>query len=118
MNDSGKKSGLSWVWVGIISALMVLVFLTFIIFVPNFHDHGAPKERARWACIMNLRMIEGAEMTWASENQKNTNAVPTDADLFGPTSYIREKPACPSSGNYTIGAVGEKPRCSIPGHTL
>ena len=25
---------------------------------------------------------------------------------------------CPQGGTYTIGSVGEKPTCSIPGHAL
>lgn len=63
-------------------------------------------------------MIDGAKNAWALENHKTTNDVPTDADLFGDASYIRAKPACPLGGTYTLGATGEKPRCSIPGHTV
>ena len=55
---------------------------------------------------------------WAMENNIVTNAIPTDAELFGPLKYIREKPACLAGGTYTLGAVGEKPRCAIPGHTI
>ena len=29
-----------------------------------------------------------------------------------------EFPVCPAGGVYTIGAVGEKPTCSIAGHVL
>ena len=72
----------------------------------------------RSGCISNLKMMEGAKATWALENHKPTNAVPTDADLFGPALYIREKPQCPGNGTYTLGAVSEKARCSIRGHTL
>ena len=72
----------------------------------------------RITCISNLKMMEGAKAVWALENHKTTNAVPTDADLFGPALYIREKPLCPGDGIYTLGAVSERPRCSIRGHTL
>jgi hypothetical protein len=65
---------------------------------------------------MNLIAIEGAKATWALENHKMTNDVPTDSDLFGPDSYIREKPQCPEGGVYALGKAGEKPRCSIRGH--
>ena len=70
------------------------------------------------ACIYNLKAINGAKAAWALENQKDTNAIPTDNDLFGSTSYIREKPACPKGGTYTLGTIATKPRCSIPGHTI
>ena len=69
------------------------------------------------ACVMHLRTIDGAKATWALENKKLPTDTPTDADLFGPTNYIREKPACPRFGKYTLGKVGEKARCSVAGHT-
>jgi len=47
-----------------------------------------------------------------------TNEIPRDADLFGPQAYIRAKPQCPEGGEYTIGKVGEHPRCSNPWHGL
>jgi hypothetical protein len=72
----------------------------------------------RTACVANLRCLDGVKSTWALENKKSTNDVPTDSDLFGPTLYIREKPTCPSGGSYNLRAVGRKPRCSVPGHTL
>jgi hypothetical protein len=70
------------------------------------------------ACISNLKMLEGAKGTWALEKAVGSNAVPTDADLFGVDLYIREKPVCPAEGTYTLGAVHQKPRCSIRGHTI
>lgn len=63
-------------------------------------------------------MIDGAKGSWALEHHKLTSDIPSDADLFGEVSYIREKPVCPGGGVYTIGSIGEKPRCSVPGHTI
>ena len=77
-----------------------------------------PCGNPRISCVMNLKCIEGAKATWALENHKASPDVPADADLFGPTGYIREKPACPAGGAYRIRAVDKKPRCSIPGHTI
>jgi hypothetical protein len=65
---------------------------------------------------MNRRAIEGAKATWALENRKTTNDVPTDSDLFGRDRYIRKKPQCPKKGVYTLGRVGENPKCSVLGH--
>jgi hypothetical protein len=67
---------------------------------------------------MNLKVIEGGKAVWQVMNHTDTNATPTEVDLFGMANVIREKPICPFGGAYTIGSVGEKPRCSIPGHTL
>ena len=118
MNASNHKSGISWNSVGLISGLLVLVFLLATM-LPNFVDlRGNPKIRARHACKANLKTIEGAKATWALDNNRVSNAMPTDTDLFGMANYIREKPACPLGGTYTTGQVGEKPRCSIPGHTI
>jgi len=69
-------------------------------------------------CIANLKAIDEAKGTWASENQKMNSDVPAEAEIFGVTNYIREKPVCPLGGKYTLGSMCEKPRCSIPGHTL
>jgi hypothetical protein len=70
------------------------------------------------ACIANLSQIDGAQATWALENPKRTNEIPSDADLFGPQAYVRVKPECPSGGRYTRGNIGEHPHCSIPWHDL
>ena len=70
------------------------------------------------ACIANLRQIQGAKMTWMLEKEKTTNDIPTDADLFGETQYIKYKYKCADGGVYLIGRVGENPKCSVKGHTL
>ena len=67
-------------------------------------------------CIANLKTIEAAKACWALEGKKAKTDTPTDADLFGMTNYIREKPICSRGGVYTIGSVTEPPRCSIPEH--
>ena len=70
------------------------------------------------ACIENLKQIFYAKATWALETKQNSTATPQDTDLFGTTLYIREKPACPANGTYSILAMDTKPLCSIAGHTL
>src|SRR5262245_54997598 len=74
-----------------------------------------PKE----ACVANLKQIDGAKSTWALEHHiTNEDVTPVEGDLFGATSYIRELPTCPSGGTYRIGAVREKPQCTVAGHTF
>jgi hypothetical protein len=76
---------------------------------------GSDNVDARYACILNLRALDGAKETWMLENRKTTNDIPTKADLVG-GPYLREMPQCPKGGRYTLGRVGEYPKCSVPGH--
>jgi hypothetical protein len=71
----------------------------------------------RNACINNLRQIDAAKNEWALEKSKANGTLVTEADI---TPYLvgGKLPTCPSGGTYTIGKVGEKPTCSIPGHEL
>jgi RNA polymerase sigma factor (sigma-70 family) len=70
-------------------------------------------------CINHLRYIDSAKQQWALEKRKQNKDTPTMEDLkpyLGP--FVNEVTVCPDGGVYTIGTVGEKPTCSIPGHVL
>jgi hypothetical protein len=67
------------------------------------------------ACLFQLRGIDFEKRQWAIDNNKTTNDIPTDADIFGTNSYWKVKPVCPEAGTYTLGRVGSKPRCSMHG---
>ncbi len=69
-------------------------------------------------CIENLKHIDCAKMAWQFKMKPKNGSAPTAADLFGSAKYM---PVCPAGGAYTIGRVGELPRCSLEynlGHTL
>jgi hypothetical protein len=70
------------------------------------------------SCYANLKQLEGAKSTWALEHQKRVEDVPNLSNIIGPKAYIAVMPACPQGGTYTLGPVGQPPRCSIPEHTL
>jgi hypothetical protein len=76
------------------------------------------KGQIRYACIANLKQIDGAKATWAVENKKTNSDIPSPTELYGTNAYIRDVPMCPQGGTYTIRSVQQKPLCSIPGHTL
>ena len=86
--------------------LILAVWLTAVLVKARTHS-------ARAACIANLQQINGAKATWAIEQKKIGTDIPTDADLFGPTNYIRAKPICPSGGLYILGPISEWPTCSL-----
>jgi hypothetical protein len=76
----------------------------------------AQDQAAVTTCVANLRIIAAAKNQWAAQNIKGPNDMPIDVDIFG--KYIPQKPVCPKGGVYTLGAVGAKPTCSVPGHTM
>jgi hypothetical protein len=70
------------------------------------------------SCHANLKQLQGAKDSWASSHGKQREDVPTWNDLVGAKAYIARQPTCPSDGTYTLGPVGEAPRCSVPEHVL
>ena len=81
--------------------------------IPNFVK---ARTQAQYnACQSNLQVIQGAKDTWALENKKARDAIPTDADLFGADRSINQKPTCPARGIYSLNSVQESPSCSQHG---
>jgi competence protein ComGC len=86
--------------------------------IPNFVKARATAQDN--VCINNLRMIDSAKGQWAIENHKKNTDTPAWDDLkpylsVGPNATL---PVCPQGGAYIIGAIADKPRCTIPGHVL
>lgn len=71
---------------------------------------------AREDCVANLRQLEGAKERWALEEHKSTNDTPTMKDIAAHSGG--PLPECLAGGTYTLGRVGERPACSVTGHTL
>ena len=110
---TSRKSAFTLVEIMIVVAIIGLLAA---IAIPNFIK--AREASQKNACIANLKQIDGAKNTWALENKKVNSDTPGDADLFGNTLYIREKPGCPANGTYTLSDVQTKPLCSVGGHTI
>jgi hypothetical protein len=64
------------------------------------------------SCVNNLVQIDRFKNQWALENHKTTQDTPTWDDL---RIYIRAGsiPICPEGGTYTVGSLGELPKCSL-----
>src|SRR5438093_9754756 len=82
-----------------IMIVVLIIGILLAIAVPNFVK-ARETSRAK-ACVANLKQIEGAKEQWAMDTKAATNATPGTTDLF-PT-YVRNTPACPSGGTYTLG---------------
>lgn len=68
-------------------------------------------------CVNNLRQIDLAKQTWAREQKKEANDLPTISDL-APHLPNNNFPTCPAGGVYTINSVSTAPECSNPKHVL
>jgi prepilin-type N-terminal cleavage/methylation domain-containing protein len=99
-----------------IMIVVAIIGLLAAIAIPNFIKARQASQKA--ACVANLRTIDGAKATWALEQRKTNTDVPQESDLYGPTSYIRERPSCPAGGTYAINQVDVKPTCTIADHTF
>ena len=108
-----RRTGFTLIEIMIVVAIIALLAA---VAIPNLAK--ARKSAQKTACINNLKTIEGAKSIWALNNKKGDSDVPTDADIFGPGAEIEKKPACPANGTYTIGAISEKPTCSVTDHVL
>ena len=62
-------------------------------------------------CANQLKMFANAKTLWAQQENKTTNDTPQMQDLL---PFIRCQTNCPGGGAYTLGNVGEMPKCSIP----
>src|SRR3954465_7612475 len=114
--NTSRQSGFTLVEIMIVVAIIALLAA---IAIPNFVKARSASQKS--ACIANMKQLEGAKATWALEAKKTNTDSPGDTDLFGSTAYIRVKPACPSSGDYTIDIVANRAACSLAateGHTL
>lgn len=74
---------------------------------------GARDRSQARTCTSQLRQIKYAKESWAMDTKQPITGVAQWGDLY-PT-YIKDKPACPAGGDYTIAAVNQDPTCSIGG---
>src|SRR4051812_48319361 len=104
---------------GLIIALLLLAIAiaALVPYLVHAHDRACVLPASN-VCIQNLKAIGGAKDCWALTFKKDTNSVPTITDIQPYIVGSSVPPQCPSGGVYTLGPVGQSPKCSIPGHVL
>jgi prepilin-type N-terminal cleavage/methylation domain-containing protein len=99
-----------------IMVVVAIIGLLITIAIPNFLKNRELAQKN--TCLSNLRVIDTAKQLWGIENGKGSIDVPDDADLIGIDLYLRKKPECPASGEYTYWEISEPPECDFAGHVL
>ncbi|MHB9036528.1 MAG: competence type IV pilus major pilin ComGC [Armatimonadota bacterium] len=95
-----------------VTVLIIAVLLA--IAIPNFITS---RNSARTkTCMTNLSHILHAKEQIAAEEKLNNGDTVEWGDLT--PDFLKVQPSCPADGDYTIGAIGETPRCSVDGHSL
>jgi len=105
--STSRKAGFTLVEIMIVVAIIGLLAA---IAIPNFIKARTASQRN--ACMANLKQMDGAKASWALEQKKANSDTPSTSDLFGATCFIRDQPACPAGGSYTLTAVDSKNYCS------
>lgn len=106
------------IWVGrtklgVTIPLAIAVVLLAAVILPSW-DPGRRVARQN-QCLNNMRIIERAKANWTEARNRQPNEIPTMTDLFAAELEFKFAPVCPSGGTYSVGCVGEKPRCSWEG---
>jgi hypothetical protein len=96
----------------------VFAFSLAALLVPNLVHPRSTK--ASNPCVNNLRNIDGAKQNWYLENGRPANRQPTWDDIVpwladGTNHSVMLK--CPDGGVYSLGKLGESPKCSYPEHS-
>jgi prepilin-type N-terminal cleavage/methylation domain-containing protein len=102
-----------------IMIVVAIIGLLVGIAVPNFIKTRAQAQKN--TCIENLSQIESAKQVWGVENGKKDGDLVVEADLIGPSLYIKKKPVCPAGGeDYDYTTIGRNAVCpnAAIGHAL
>ena len=78
----------------------------------GFWLHRTRNVSAAQPCLGNLRQLEGAKEQWATDNSATSGAEIAFDDIL---PYLKKMPNCNKNGTYSLGKIGEEPRCSIHG---
>ena len=71
----------------------------------------------RSICLSNLSALHAKKQQWAHDHGATNGSVVVEEEFL---DYVlgHEMPSCPSGGQYMLGRIGKKPRCSVHGDLL
>ncbi|MCK4851659.1 MAG: prepilin-type N-terminal cleavage/methylation domain-containing protein [Candidatus Omnitrophica bacterium] len=100
----------------LIEIMIVIAVLGVImsIAIPGFIRTNEKAKRN--SCVTNLKRIDEAKSLWAMDSSTDLETPVTMADLA--PVYLKNTPACPSGGVYTVGDMRTLPTCTISGHII
>lgn len=89
----------------LVELLVVIVIIGVLagIVVPVYNN--VAERAAQAACDSNIRIIEGAVIMYATEENVKIGDLELDVEELAP-DYLKEEPACPLDGEYEIGEDG------------
>jgi len=70
--------------------------------------------KSQSSCLANLREIDGAKAMLASDQKLTNDAAVTKEQLL---PYVMNGPSAPQGGQYSLGKMGESPKCSDSAHS-
>jgi len=100
----------------LIEVLLLLVVVGFLLGVALPNSIRAQKEANAHHCRANLEDIQYAIQLWVSTGSVGPGEKVTFEKIL--EHLDRGRVNCPSGGDYNLSAVGEKPSCTIEGHSL
>lgn len=99
--------------------MMIVVLILGMLVGLAFPNYLKSRTQARkQVCIENLSQIESAKQIWGVEHGKKEGDVPSQAELIGPTLYMKKMPQCPAGGTYDFQPIGTTATCNIEGHSF
>jgi hypothetical protein len=102
----------------IATQILLLLGIGLLLFSILYRPKHVHQTAIASTCLQNLRTIAEAKEEWAKEQHRGNTDTPAWSDIVTTHRSLKVRPECPGGGTYSIGSLGEHPRCTIPGHIL
>lgn len=98
--------------------LFVAILSAMILIAIPVVKHTRGENHAR-TCVDQLATVLAAKERYVLDHDlRRGDKVDFGALTQGKEPLLKQKPVCPDGGTYHLGAAGELPTCSAPGHAL